>query len=309
MYLSWHWRLLFSPLLAWGCLFLNFFLLVTLKYKYFQKRSAADAGNALQLLESSQTNLQSISNTIPDIVFRLDKNSNIIFISSAVTKYESPQTPLLGKSIFDLVIPEDLEKARFKLNERRTGVRATQDFEVKLRFSISSPSQANEVRYFNVSAAGFYEDEQTDPNTFIGTQGIVKDITKRKQIENQLLQAKKMEAMGNLAAGIAHDLNNILSGIVSYPDMILADLSESDPMYKKISLIKKPGTKAAIIVQDLLTLARRSIHPQDNGMGITPSDIPHIFDTVLYKKAHTQQRHRPWGDYYLGNHQGSQRIY
>ena len=263
MGLSERWSLLFSPFFPGICIILNAFLLITLKYRYFQKHSAYEAGNALQLLESSQASLQSILNTIPDIVFRLDTNGNIIFISSAVEKYQQQQTPLLGRSIFDLVVPEDLKKAQYKLNERRTGSRATYDLEVRLRLNIVTPDPDNEVRCFSVSAAGLYKDNQTNVQQFIGTQGIVKDITKRKRIETQLLQAKKMEAMGNLAAGIAHDLNNILSGMVSYPDMILADLSEDDPLFKKISLIKKSGQKAATIVQDLLTLARRNTMPRE----------------------------------------------
>ena len=259
MYLSEQWGVLFSPLLPGISIILTFFLLTTLKYRYFQKYSDSQAGDALQLLETSQANLQSILNTIPDIVYRLDTDGNIIFISSAVAKYKKPLTPLLGHSIFDLVVPEDMDKAQFKLNEKRTGSRATYDLEMRLRLNLGNSDQDDEVRYFSVSAAGLYRDNQTDSHDFIGTQGIVKDITQKKRMENQLLQAKKMEAMGNLAAGIAHDLNNILSGLVSYPDMILSDLSEDDPLYKKISLIKKSGQKAATIVQDLLTLARRNI--------------------------------------------------
>ncbi|PHR25953.1 MAG: hypothetical protein COA36_13885 [Desulfotalea sp.] len=279
---AWQLGLLFSPLLACNCLLLNFFFLLTLKYKYFQKRSATEAGSALELLESSQENLQSILNTIPDIIFRLDKNGKIIFISSAIAKYKRLQWPVLGSSIFSLVIPEDREKAQFKLNERRTGIRATYDFEVRLRLTLDTPHRTGEVRYFSVSAAGLYKKDKSGSSTFTGTQGIVKDITQRKQIEDQLLQAKKMETMGNLAAGVAHDLNNILSGLVSYPDMILADLAEDDPLYKKISLIKKSGEKAAIIVQDLLTLTGRNVHPQE------VSNLNTIISDYLESTEHNQ---------------------
>ncbi|TKB11857.1 CHASE2 domain-containing protein [Desulforhopalus sp. IMCC35007] len=255
--------LLLSPIFPASSLLLSFFFLITLKYRYNQKHSALEAGNALQLLDYSQKTLQSILNTIPDIIFRLDQNGKIIFISSAVSKYNSHSHQLLGKSIFDLVVPQDLDKAKFRLNERRTGSRATQDFEIRLQFTLEDQDQTTQTRYFSVSAAGLYDTSHSGPDKFIGTQGIVKDITKRKHIESQLLQAKKMEALGNLAAGIAHDLNNILSGLVTYPDIILADIPKDDPLHKKISIIKKSGEKAAVIVQDLLTLARRNIKHQD----------------------------------------------
>ena len=77
--------------------------------------------------------------------------------------------------------------------------------------------------------------------------------------ERQLQRAQKMEAIGTLAGGVAHDLNNILSGLVSYPELLLMDLSEDSPLRKPVLTIKKSGEKAAAIVQDLLTLARRGV--------------------------------------------------
>jgi CheY-like chemotaxis protein len=68
-----------------------------------------------------------------------------------------------------------------------------------------------------------------------------------------------MEAIGTLAGGVAHDLNNILSAQVSYPDLILMDLPEDSPLREPILTIQKSGKKAASIVQDLLTLARRGV--------------------------------------------------
>ncbi len=81
----------------------------------------------------------------------------------------------------------------------------------------------------------------------------------RRQMEDKLQQAQKMEAIGTLAGGVAHDLNNILSGIVSYPELILLDLPENSPLRKPILTIQQSGEKAAVIVQDLLTLARRGV--------------------------------------------------
>jgi CheY-like chemotaxis protein len=70
----------------------------------------------------------------------------------------------------------------------------------------------------------------------------------------------KMEAVGAMAGGVAHDLNNILSGLVSYPELLLMDLPENSPLRKPILTIQSSGEKAAAIVQDMLTLARRSVN-------------------------------------------------
>jgi len=90
-------------------------------------------------------------------------------------------------------------------------------------------------------------------------EGVAADITEEKRLGEKLLQAKKMEAIGTLAGGVAHDLNNILSGIVTYPGLILLDLPEDSPLRKPILTIQDSGHKAAVIVQDMLTLARRGV--------------------------------------------------
>ena len=89
------------------------------------------------------------------------------------------------------------------------------------------------------------------------------DITERKQAENEkkqlqirLNRAKKMEAIGLLAGGVAHDLNNILSGIVGYPELLLLQLPEDSKFRKPIEAILKSGHRAAEVVADLLTVAR-----------------------------------------------------
>jgi signal transduction histidine kinase/ActR/RegA family two-component response regulator len=85
----------------------------------------------------------------------------------------------------------------------------------------------------------------------------------KKELEARLHRAEKMEAIGTLAGGVAHDLNNILSGIVSYPELLLFQLEEDSPLRKPIDTIRRSGEKAAAIVQDLLSLARRGISPRE----------------------------------------------
>jgi signal transduction histidine kinase/CheY-like chemotaxis protein len=82
----------------------------------------------------------------------------------------------------------------------------------------------------------------------------------RKLLEEKLQLARKMELIGKLAGGVAHDLNNTLGSIVGYPDLLLEELPLESPLRDDIVVIKKAGIKAAAIVNDLLTLARSGIN-------------------------------------------------
>lgn len=110
-------------------------------------------------------------------------------------------------------------------------------------------------RYLNITLSPYHSD-RGDINGYVVD---IRDVTPQVELQNRLKNAQKMEAIGLLAGGVAHDLNNILSGIVSYPDMLLIDRPDDDPMSMPLNIIKKSGERAAAIVQDLLTLARRGI--------------------------------------------------
>ena len=85
---------------------------------------------------------------------------------------------------------------------------------------------------------------------------LVKEIDERQQLQTRMIRAEKMEAIGNMVGGVAHDLNNILSGLVTYPDVILSTLPPDSNFYQPLLTIKKTGERAAAIVHDMLWMAR-----------------------------------------------------
>jgi len=123
------------------------------------------------------------------------------------------------------------------------------------------------------------------------TLNFLRDITVQQRLEVQLQHAQKMEAIGTLAGGVAHDLNNILGGLVSYPELLLLQLPEDSPLRKSILTIQKSGEKAAAVVQDLLTLARR---------GVVVSEVVNLNDVISeYLKS---PEHEKLQSYHSGVH-------
>jgi signal transduction histidine kinase/ActR/RegA family two-component response regulator len=88
---------------------------------------------------------------------------------------------------------------------------------------------------------------------------VVQDITERKSLQEQLLQAQKMEAIGRLAGGVAHDFNNLLTVITGYCGMILRRLQNEDPIRHEMGEIKMAGERATALTAKLLAFSRRQV--------------------------------------------------
>ena len=105
----------------------------------------------------------------------------------------------------------------------------------------------------------------------------------KRALEERLARSQKMEALGLLAGGVAHDLNNVLSGIVSYPDLLLMELAPDDPNRNMVEGIQKSGRRAAAIVEDLLVLARRGV-PQTRVLNLNEEVIQEYLKSPEFSK-------------------------
>ena len=137
-------------------------------------------------LKISQERLGSIIRTIPDIIYRLTSEGNISYISNAIEKYGYSSKDLIGKNIYALVHPEDIEKAIFHIDERRTGLRKSPSIEIRLltkeqqMFFASHDYSADtniNYHYFLVESEGVNE---SDSET-LEIQGVARDITAFKK--------------------------------------------------------------------------------------------------------------------------------
>ena len=93
----------------------------------------------------------------------------------------------------------------------------------------------------------------------VAIEGIARDITERKHLEEQLRQSQKMEAVGRLAGGVAHDFNNLLTAILGYSDLLLRQLSPIDSLRMDVEEIKKAGERATSLTKQLLAFSRKQV--------------------------------------------------
>ena len=163
---------------------------------------------------------------------------------------------LLQKTLQDITQPDDLDADQGYVRQVLTGVIST--FSKEKRYLRKDGS----VVWINLTVS-IVRHTSGDPEYFIS---VIEDITERKRaeeerrrLEERLQRAEKMEALGTLAGGVAHDLNNVLGIVVGYSELLLDDLDESSSARSEAMEILKGGQRAAAIVQDLLTLARRGV--------------------------------------------------
>jgi two-component system cell cycle sensor histidine kinase/response regulator CckA len=102
------------------------------------------------------------------------------------------------------------------------------------------------------NAVGIFDKQ----NKLVKLQGYLFDITQKKSLEEQLLQAQKMESLGTLAGGIAHDFNNLLAAILGYASFMKMRITDEHPFFKELDIIERSASRAADLTAQLLAFAR-----------------------------------------------------
>ena len=213
-------------------------------------------------------------------------NDAIVVVQDGRTVFANPAcSTLIGRPVSDMafeaflemVVPEDREAVSQYDNRSADLTDAPDLLTVRINRvdgkEIIAEIKANTIRYRSRPAV----------------LAVLRDVTERvreesilKEKEEKIARLRKMESLGLLAGGVAHDLNNVLSGIVSYPDLILLKLPEDSPLRKPILTMQESGQRAAAIVQDLLTVAR--------GVAVEkqPLDLNKLVDRYLKSPEHNK---------------------
>lgn len=199
-------------------------------------------------LHESEARYKKLFDSSLDCIFRVDEKGVVVMVNRAGAEMFGFQSPeeALGTSGLELWADRGERLKFFDIIRRQKVLRA---------YPIKARKKTGETIYLEVSSQ-LLEDEQGKP---IGIEGILRDITDRKTLEEQLLQSQKIEAIGTLAGGVAHDFNNILTAIMGYTHVVLSKLKQDDPLHYELQQVLTAADRAAMLTQSLLAFSRKQM--------------------------------------------------
>lgn len=201
---------------------------------------------AIEELKASEERYRNFLDNAADVIQGSTPDGRITYVNRTWREtlgYDAAEIEKLN--ISDIIHPDDRERFK-KIRERVLTGEPSGHFEIRF------VAKNGRVLTVEGNSNCVYENNQA-----VGTRGIYRDITERKMLEEQLRQAQKMEAVGQLAGSVAHDFNNLLTAILGYTDLSLNKVHQSEPLRENLEEIKKAGLRAVALTKQLLTFSRK----------------------------------------------------
>lgn len=198
--------------------------------------------------------LKTLVRTIPDLVWLKDPKGTYLSCNSRFEQFfGAKETDIVGKTDYDFVDKEIADA--FKENDKKAIVRG----EASINEEDITFADDGHHEHLETMKTPMYN----NGGELIGVLGIGRDITKRVNLQAQLVQAQKMESVGRLAGGVAHDFNNMLTIILGNSEILLDDLPQGSPFADNLREIRNAAERSSSLTRQLLAFARKqTISPQ-----------------------------------------------
>src|SRR5438552_2949675 len=235
-----------------------------------RKRQQAEAAQ-----RESQARKSAILDSALDCIVTIDHQGKVFEWNPAAEKtFGYPRAEVIGRELAALVIPPALRE------RHRQGL---------ARYLSTGQSsilgKRMEMSALRADGTEFPVELSITPVPTEGLPlftGFIRDITERKQLEEQLRQLQKMESIGQLAAGVAHDFNNILAVIQGHTDMVLGGMVEGNDVEESLKQVSAAAKRAASLTRQLLAFSRKQeMQPQDVNLNEVVSGMTKMLERLL----------------------------
>jgi two-component system, cell cycle sensor histidine kinase and response regulator CckA len=209
-------------------------------------RDVSERKYAERALRESEARYRDLFDNASDLVCATDREGRFLYVNRAWhegTGYSD--TELTALRFGDLVHSESRARCAEVMERALAGETLTH-----VELTLTPRSGIPIVVEGNLSGA-----RQADGSVLL--RGIYRDVTERKRVDEQLRRAERMQAAGRLAGGVAHEVNNMMTGVIGFSEFLLRSLDADDPRRAEVTEIIKAGTRAADVTRQLLAFTRQ----------------------------------------------------
>ncbi len=242
---------------------------------------------AIKTLQQSEEKYRTLVHAIPDIIYKIDADGHFTFLNNAVRSLGYKPKELIGKHFSKILHPDDVksfsrtvvfqkylgkltgDKDAPKLfDERRGQKRMTRNLEVRIVPKDHDKEESDVKKrkiglitsFGEITATEHYHDKvDYKSRRFRGTVGIIIDITEKIKLQAEMMRASQLALIGELSAGLAHEINNPINGIINCAQLIMDECNKNPRLYKFSKIIIEESKRIATLTENLLFLSRRTV--------------------------------------------------